>query len=151
METKSLRIELGDWSDVTDLPILEEHWDEVAKNKKLMVLNPDWAKYKLLADAGMLFCLVAYADNEIVGYSFNMLDTHLHYADLVYCNNDVLFVKKEYRSSTLGLRLIKETELEAKRRGAELMLWHAKEHTSLARIFELKKYKVQDIIYSKEL
>lgn len=131
--------------------LIDEHWHESARNKHLMVLKPDVARYELLEAAGCLLGLVAYVDDEIVGYSVNVLSPHLHYADLMVAHNDVLFVAKSHRESSLGLKLIRETRRAAKARGAHLMLWHAKEATALAAILPKMGCKVQEIIYSEEL
>jgi GNAT superfamily N-acetyltransferase len=86
-----------------------------------------------------------------VGYSVSFVGPHIHYADLVVANNDVLFLREDLRPSSIGLRLLKETERAARANGARLMLWHAKEHTALAKIMPRMGYGVQDIIYSKEI
>lgn len=132
--------------------LMEEHWSESAKNKTLMVLNPDYDRYFAIDKFGCCLTLVAYDEWDLVrGYSVNFIAPHIHYKDLVVCTNDVLFLGKENRNSTLGLRLIKETEKLAKEKGAELMLWHAKEQSALEKILQHKQYGVQDIIYSKVL
>lgn len=131
--------------------LLEEHWDEVAKNKQLMILKLDIEKYKLFEELGILVALFAYAEDKIVGYSFNLIQPHLHYADLICAYNDLLFVSKAYRNSPLGIKLIKETEKIAKTKGARLMLWHAKENTTLAKILPRMGCNIQEIIYSKEI
>lgn len=131
--------------------LLELHWEEVAKNKGLMRLAPDWAKYQMLDDQHYLLILVAYAGEELVGYSCNLLDGHLHYSDLRYAQNDVLFLHKDHRASPLGQRLIKRTEEDAKQRGAKLMMWHAKEDSALSKIMQAKRRPIQDIIYACEL
>lgn len=131
--------------------LLQLHWEEVAKNKHLMVLKPDYEKYKTLDKMGKLLGIFAYYDESIVGYSVNIIDTHLHYKELVVCNNDVLFLDQSFRDTPLGLRLKKKTEEEAKARGAHMITWHAKEGSSLDLILQRQKYSVQDIIYSKEL
>lgn len=129
--------------------LLRMHYDEVAKNKSVMVLDPDKAKYQAIERAGKSLCLAAFADEKIVGYSVNIVDTHIHYADLVCCVNDVLFVDPVYRNGRCGLMLIKQTESVAKDRGAKLMLWHAKSGTALDLLMPKIGYGVQDIIYSK--
>lgn len=148
-----IQIELGYQADVTSLPdLLEEHWEEVAKNKQLMVLKPDIELYQDLEDRGVMFTLVAKENDKVIGYSINFIQYHLHYNDLLYCQNDVLFLKKQYRTaSTAGIKLIKETEKEAIRRGAKQMVWHAKENTTLAEILPRMKYGVQDILFSRQL
>lgn len=132
-------------------PLLIEHWAEVALNKALMVLAPDEARYLALEASGNFFSLAAFEDEELVGYSGNFIGPHMHYAGLRYANNDVLFVSKEHRNSPLGLRLIRETEAEARRRGARQVLWHGKQNTPLASLLEKMQYGVQDILYTREL
>ena len=133
------------------LHLLTEHWEEVALNKGVMMLKPDEARYLHLEAAGQFFALAAFDDDKLVGYSGNFIGAHIHYADLTYCNNDVLFVAKEHRQSPLGLRLIRETEREAQRRGARMVLWHGKPNTPLANILPKMHYAMQDIIYSREM
>lgn len=133
-------------------PLFEQHWDEIARNKQVMVLNPDRARYEQMEAAGMLLALaVVTPDGEVVGYSVNLVGPHLHYADLTVCNNDVLFLREDLRNSPIGLKLVRETTRAAAARGARLMLWHAKENTSLAKILPRMGYGVQDIIFSKEI
>lgn len=131
---------------------LREHWDELAKNKRLMVLNPDVDRYAALEQAGLLLAIGAYDEaGEVVGYSVSFIGTNLHYKDLVYAHNDVVFISKPYRKGRLGLQLLRETERRAKERGARMMIWHAKENTPLAAILPRLGYGVQDILLSKEI
>lgn len=115
--------------------LAEEHWHEVARNKQLMVINLDRDRYQAMEDSGMLLSLVAYDDeDQIIGYSINVVTPHLHYKDVIVAYNDLLFVGKDYRKSSLGLRLIRETKQLAKKRGVHVVAWHAKEGTPLAKI-----------------
>lgn len=131
--------------------IFAEHWDEIALNKQVMVLKPDSERYRFMEAAGGMFILAAYADGELVGYSFNFVMNHLHYADLCVASNDLLFVAKAHRKSRLGLQLIRATEEAAKERGARLMLWHAKPDTALVELMPRLGYGVQDVIFSREI
>ena len=131
--------------------LFEEHRDELTTNKELMKLNPDMGKYYKLEEDGVLLTLAAYDGQTLIGYSVNFIGAHLHYKDVVVCNNDLLFLTKNYRQSRIGLQLIGKTEEAAKERGAHLVLWHAKENTTLAKMMPRLGYGVQDIIFSKEL
>ena len=141
---------LADWKAKAE-PLFREHYEEVARNKEVMVLNVNWPMYEALDEKQALFVYLAMRDNVCIGYSLNIVTNHLHYADLLYAQNDVLFIKKELRGGRLGLRLMKVTEDHAKSIGCKLMLWHAKENTALARILPKLKYGVQEIMYSKEI
>lgn len=152
--TTPMRIERTTIADKipATLGIQTEHWHETARNKHLMMLKPDLPRYQTLEAHGALLSLVAYDDSgEVIGYSVNIMANHLHYADLRVCHNDVLFVRESHRNSPLGLKLIKETERLAKEAGCQLMLWHAKENTALAKILPRTGCKVQEIMFSKEL
>lgn len=153
METQEYRIEKVDFNLYIDewTSLFDEHWDEVAKNKQLMKISPDYERYAALGKLGKLKSLVAYRGDEVVGYSVNILDKHLHYSDLAVAYNDLLFVKKEYRNSPVGLRLIRQTEKYMAEEGAQLMFWHAKEQTSLAKILPALRYNTHEIMFSKEL
>lgn len=131
--------------------LLEEHWHESARNKHLMVLKPHLERYRSLENAGAVLGLVAYVDDQVVGYSVSLILPHLHYADLLCAHNDALFVAKEYRATPLGLKLIRETERAAKERGAHMIMWHAKEDTALSKILPRLGCRVQEINYTKEL
>ena len=132
-------------------PLFEEHYEEIARNKQIMKLKPNYHLYEALNSTGWLFIYVAMQDDVCIGYSMNIMMHHLHYADLRIAQNDILFVKKEFRGGRLGLRLLKATEDHARSEGCKLMLWHAKENTALAKLLPKLKYGVQEIMYSKEI
>ncbi len=131
--------------------LFQEHYEEIARNKGIMVLKPNWPQYYAVEEAGALFVHVATQADEIIGYSVNFVQHHFHYADLKYCQNDVLFVKNELRGGRVGLRLMKATEKHAKSLGCKLMLWHCKPNTPLNEILPRLNYGTQDIVYSKEI
>lgn len=129
--------------------LFEEHYQELAIDKTLMVLKPDVERYKLLEQNGVMMILAAFVGGVMAGYSVNLITNNLHYSDLKMCQNDILFVASAHRAGRLGLKLIKETERQAKQRGAGIMLWHAKPGTALEAIAPKLGYRVQDIMFSK--
>ncbi len=131
--------------------LFSQHWDEIARNKEVMVLKPDEEAYRRMEEAGSLLILAAVKAGQIVGYSVNFILRHPHYADLMVCQNDLLFIDQAHRQGGAGIRLMKRTEQEGKKRGCRLMLWHAKESTPLADMLPRMGYGVQDIIYSKQI
>jgi predicted GNAT superfamily acetyltransferase len=154
MGTQTLKYEVRESSldELSPLiPLMTDHWEESAKNKELMVLSPDYERYSELEYQGGLVCLAAVAGGTIVGYSVNFLQPHLHYSELMCGYNDLIYVSPEYRASPLGIRLIKKTREALKQKGARLMLWHAKENTTLDKLLPRMGCKVQETIYSEEL
>ena len=131
--------------------LFKEHYEEVALNKQVMVLEPFVEKYLALEAQNEIFVLALHSDDEVIGYSVNFLFNHVHYAKLKVCSNDLLFVKKEHRNGRAGYMLIKETEKFAKQHNAQLMFWHAKPNTALEKLMPRLGYGYQDIIFSKEI
>jgi len=131
-------------------PLLVEHREELTSNKALMQLAPDRERYRRAEEAGMLFGLIARENGKPVGYSVNFIGPHLHYSALSYAQNDLLFVTKDHRG-TAGLRLIRETERVAKAKGAQMVIWHAKPGTQLEQLMPKLGYRVQDVMFSREI
>ena len=139
----------------TALPLMVAHREELTTNKELMQLNPRVDVYDQLEGTGALLALAAYDDDgEIVGYSVNIVSPNLHYADVLQCQNDLLFTAEHARSK-VGLALVRATEAEAKARGCRLMLWHAKPASAMSRLMQAEcdrgRSRVQDVVYSKDL
>ena len=132
-------------------PLLQQHWEEIALNKQLMVLKPDAETYRRLEQQDKLVSVGAFDGDELVGYSVNLLHNHLHYADLVVAMNDVLYLAPEYRQGSAGRRLLDATEKAVRTRGARMLCWHAKPETALNAILPRLGYGVQDVIFSKEI
>lgn len=133
--------------------LLYAHWKEVALNQNTFPLAPDWERYEALGADGSLIMLAAWNGKTMIGYSVTILHKPLHYCENVSADNDVLYVSPAYRNSSLGRRLMKETEARARAAGANLLTWHAKKDTPLNAVLERRGsgYVVHEIIYSKEL
>ena len=131
--------------------LFDAHWHEVAQMRDLLVPRPDWARYEELEAAGALLLLAARERDRMVGYSASLLSRLLHYADVTACANDALFV--ESAGQGIGGRLMARTESEARQRGAQLALWHAKQGSKLDRMLsrEGSAYSVQDIVYGRRI
>ncbi|MEX8508454.1 MAG: GNAT family N-acetyltransferase [Leptothrix ochracea] len=132
-------------------PLLEKHRLELATDLERMVLAPRVDQYRALEEAGVLFAIVARDNGAPIGYSVNFLGQHLHYGGLRYAQNDVLYLKPEYRTGQIGRMLIDATECEAKSLGCSMLIWHAKQATALEKILPRLGYGVQDIMFSKAL
>lgn len=131
--------------------LLRAHWEEVAKHKDLLVLDPDWPRYEAIERAGQLLALGAFEDSHLIGYSAGIVMPHLHYRGLTYYQNDVLFLDPAHRRNRLGRDLIDATEVAAAARGARFICWHAKPGTTLDRLLPRRGYDVQDVIYARKL
>ena len=137
------------WVAVASL--LAQHVDELTTHKHLMKLSPAIEAYEAMEDAGALMSLFAYDDDELIGYSINFLSPHMHYSDVITCQNDVLYLNKEHRKGKVGLMMIRKTEQLAKERGVHLILMHAKPDTKLESLLPMLGYGVQETTFLKEI
>lgn len=133
--------------------LMQQHWEEVEDLRALRVLDPDWERYYTLEAQGLLLVLAAWNGDDLVGYSVSYVGRSSHYKGLVVAQNDALFVSPLHRRQNLGRLLLRQTEIEAHRRGAHLFLWHAKKDSRLERLMSsrLDGYVIDEVIFRKEL
>lgn len=141
------------------------HWREIAVNREVMKLDPDWRKYYLAEEQDQLSCLGAWRFGTMIGYSVNFVGPHLHYSGMKYMANDVIFLTEDERGGGTGAMLIDATIDMARSLECEMVTFHAKPGTALCRmlsggrlnITEVKGpddplgFQVQDIVFSKVL
>ena len=53
--------------------LFDEHWQEVALNKQVMILKPDWQRYEAMEQQGALLALGAFDGDEMIGYSVSFV------------------------------------------------------------------------------
>lgn len=105
-------------------PLLEQHWREVAHYIDLP-MSPQWNRYALLAQAGVMRVYTARIDGRLVGYSVHIVNPSMHYSVLT-ASEDILFVLPEHRGTLIGLRLIAFADDELQAEGVVLSMRHVK-------------------------
>jgi hypothetical protein len=136
-------------------PLLVKHWNEVALHRERVPLAPDLDRYRRADEAGALSVIAARDHGMLIGYSVFLLYNHLHYKLLV-ATNDVLFLDRDYRKGTsVGLRLIAESEAVLERaraaRGAKQLkvTWHVKPMNDWSPILLRRGYEQEEILLGK--
>lgn len=130
--------------------LVYKHWKELAVNQDTVFLEPDIEKYSILQENNILYNVVAYDDDVIIGYSVLLIQPHLHYMSTTYASVNIIYVDEKYRNKTIGARLLLETETLAKEKGANVILHHAKPHVPMI-IKPLEKlgYNLYEHVYGK--
>jgi GNAT superfamily N-acetyltransferase len=133
-------------------PLLVEHWNEIAKNKHLMRLNPDEDIYAELADQKKLL-LVTARDGEkngkLVGYFLWFLVAHTHYKHVRVAEEDLHFLLPDYRRGMTGYQFLKAACLAALEHGAELLVMREKIGHEHAAILQRLGFVATDVIYTR--
>ena len=88
--------------------LIEEHWEEVARNQHDIKLNPDYDQYYNLEANGNLHCIAVRDDGDLIGYAISIIGRSLHYKDHLFAINDAIYIHPEYRRGRVGYTLVKE-------------------------------------------
>ena len=131
--------------------LINLHWDEIALNKDVIKLNPDWNTYYDLEDNNKLKIFTARFNNALIGYFIVIISVHLHYKDHLFATNDILYMHPDYRKGFAGIKLIKYAEQCIKEDGISVMTINVKEHKSFGVILERLDYTPVETVYSKAL
>jgi GNAT superfamily N-acetyltransferase len=126
------------------------HYEELCVVKDFE-LNPDYAAYKRMCDAGMLRCITCRCDGELIGYIIFIIQPHLHYMSCKTAFEDIYFIRKEYRRGRVGIKLFQYAENVLKGIGVDRIVMHTKVHLDNSRLFEYLGYKMTDKIFTKLL
>ena len=129
--------------------LLELHWELIALNKESIKLNPNWAEYVRLDEAGILKLYTARQDGKLVGYFAVTVNTSLHYQEHKFATNDVIFIHPDYRNGSAGYKLIKYAEDQLIQMGVSLMIMNTKIHQPFDKLLERMGFKQIERIYSK--
>lgn len=118
-------------------PLLTKHWQEIARNRERIELNPDYGRYKELENRGALFIFTAREDGKILGYAIYFVGPHLHYRDHKWALSDIFWVTPERRGIMVGKRLFGLAEKVLRENGVSVMHTTSKiAHPSAGRLLE---------------
>lgn len=135
-----------------ELPTLfTEHWKEVALDKDIIELDPDWQGYVLLEVRGILHIITARANGKLIGYYFALVMPNLHYKAVKMSWSDIFFILPEYRRGLTGLKLFTETEKMLKSLGVRKSYVMTKVHLPITIIMKRMAYRFIERIYAKIL
>ena len=132
-------------------PLLQDHWEEIAVNKSVIKMNPDWEAYHNLEDNGALKIFTARSDDTLIGYFVVLIRNHIHYKDHIFAANDVLFLKQEHRKGLTGAKLMKFAEKCLKDDGVSVLVVNTKRHKPFDGLLEWLGYSHVENVYSKYL
>ena len=130
-------------------PLLESHYEEIALDRDVIKLNPDYDMYKKLCDAGVMRIMTARDDGKLVGYCIVVIKYHLHYKDSLTAIDDIFYVSKDYRKGTTGVKLFIKTEEMLKGYGVQRVIMNTKLHHDVGAIFTRLGYKETERVFTK--
>src|SRR5512135_1312979 len=96
-----------------------EHWREIALDHEAIKLDPDYDRYRQMADANVLMIVTARDGDTLVGYHVSMIYPHLHYRQSLTCFTDIFYLRPAYRVGMVGYKMLKYFREQAKARGVQ--------------------------------
>lgn len=129
-------------------PLLKQHYDEIALNKDIIKMNPDWQAYARLDAANALRIYTARRDDKLLGYFVVIVSKSLHYRDHLFANNDVIFLAKPARKGLTGVKLIKYAIDSLAAEGITKLHINTKAHQPFDAILERLNFEEIERVYS---
>jgi N-acetylglutamate synthase-like GNAT family acetyltransferase len=129
--------------------LLPLHWDEIARDKDIIKLEPDWATYENLERVGQFHMMVARYEGKMIGYAIYFVRPHLHYLSSLSAICDIYFIHPLFRSGRTGLNLFKEAEKSLKMRGVQKIFTGTKVFADKSVLFEHLGYRLTEKLYTK--
>lgn len=102
-------------------PLLIQHWEELARNKELFPLDPDYESYFSLEKLGKLRIYTVRRNGELIGYACYMVSKNLHYRTMTCAVSDIFWLHPSVRRGSLGIKLFKFIESELSSEKVNLM------------------------------
>ena len=130
-------------------PLLEDHWEEIALNKEVIKLNPNYEMYEKLCNSGVMKIITARNDGKLIGYCICIIAYNLHYKDSLTATNDIFFISKDYRKGSTGVKLFIKNEEILKSYGVQRLIMNTKVHQDVGAIFERLGYKQTERVFGK--
>ena len=130
-------------------PLIELHYEELTLHKQVVKLDPDWNRYKSLADQKMITIITARDKGVLIGYSLFFVSPHIHYKNNIMANNDVLYLHPDYRQGRTGLKLIRKCEQVLQEQQVDKIVWHVKYAKDFRQILYRLGYEDEDALVGK--
>jgi len=129
-------------------PLIKQHYDEIALNKDVIKLNPDWEGYARLDRVNALRVYTARKDGKLMGYFVVIVSKSLHYRDHLFANNDLIFLAKSARRGLTGIKLIKFAIESLESEGISKLHVNTKAHQPFDAILERLGFEEIERVYS---
>jgi len=128
-------------------PLLYDHWQEIARHKDAIKLEPIWELYYELQDRNCLVVVTFRDEDKLVGYIVTFVSRHPHYRSLVIGQNDIIYIDPAYRKGTHAYRLIKFSNEVLKEAGVMKITMHLKIKHDFGSLLQRIGFKPIECIY----
>jgi GNAT superfamily N-acetyltransferase len=132
------------------IPLLKEHWKEVAVYQDDVPLDVDVDRYRQLEEMDRLHIVTCRDDGKLVGYCVTFINNHLHYKSTVFALNDIIYLSPEYRRAGVAYEMVTFVEECLKARwDVKVLTLHMKTAIPFESLAEACGFNKVEYIYSK--
>ena len=141
------------FSDILEeLPeIFYRHWEEVALDRTVITLDPDWERYAQLDKMNQLHMMTVRDDGVLIGYFLAFVWPHIHYKSSMTAWSDIFYLMPEYRFGWTGYKLFKHAEKMLKVLGVQKSYVMTKRHIPLNMLMKRLGYRLIEKVYTRLL
>ena len=115
-------------------PLFEQHWRELALDHDAIPLAPDWDRYLGMTATGNLHITTARFGDKLVGYIFNFVGPHMHYATTLHAEMEMFWLDPAYRGGWFAIRLFRTNERHLRKLGVKKIMAATKTHYLAGRV-----------------
>lgn len=132
------------------MPLWIMHAEET-KDENPMTLDPNFALYKLMEDAGSMRVYTMRQAGKLVGYQVVFIATHPHSQKVLTAQMDILFLHPEHRKGFAACNFIAWCDGELQAEGVNIVMKTIKKRLDFGQILKRMGYKIEDVTYSRQL
>lgn len=127
------------------------HWLEIAKDRDIIPLDMDYAKYEMLEQMNLLHVVTARDEGKLVGYINFVVTPHLHHMSTVMATQDFMYLKPSYRKGWIGINFLRFADESLKARGVRKVFQESTLRCEFGPVLKYLGYEPSASIYSKVL
>jgi GNAT superfamily N-acetyltransferase len=131
--------------------LVSEYYDKTAASTGIPPYDFDWARYKVLDDAGMLFLLTARDHGVLVGLVLYAVTTNPHHKTVLVADCDTLATRLSHRKRGIGAMLCEIAFTRLKDMGVKLIAHRFRTCYTEQPLFEQLGFTCAEHVYVKEL
>ena len=132
-------------------PLIECHQEEVDLFRGKVLLNPAYEKYVAMSKMDMLHLSTVRDGDTLIGYYLSVIQPHLHYSDVLYAINDILYLDPSYRHREIAEGLLEYVEDEYRSLGVTVMTLNMKYNVRFESLMEKRGLEKKEELYMKYL
>jgi GNAT superfamily N-acetyltransferase len=128
--------------------LLPLHYEELALNKDMVPLAPQYDIYITRERLGELMFITLREHGIMVGYFIGFVAPGLHYKTCLTLTMDILYVHPEKRKTGGGTMLFDFVKMEAQRRGVQRWFVGTKVHADIGQFLEKQGFGLCERTYT---